>query len=140
MRPIRITSEEKKGYSKFIQDQLQALTIADVNDENILWHYTTADAFLKLINSGALYATQVSCLNDSSEIQYGMNLLRDAFIDIQTDTKDEKDFLSRIIKAIVEGPAASANLVNCCFVICFSGKRDDLSQWRAYSGGENGYA
>src|SRR5262249_51167085 len=97
-------------------------------------------ALLGIVESGTLYATQVSCLNDSTEIRYAAKLVRDAFINLGADTEEEKRFLERIIKVIVEEPAAPTNLPSTWFVTCFSKEKDDLSQWRAYTGGENGYA
>jgi hypothetical protein len=61
-------------------------------------------------------------------------------MNVGADTEEEKRFLERIVKATVEEPAAPTNLPSAWFVTCFSKQKDDLSQWRAYSGGENGYA
>jgi hypothetical protein len=48
-------------------------------------------------------------------------------------------FLERLIKSYVEEDARPHTPTDW-FVTCFSKEKDDLSQWRAYSGGENGYA
>src|SRR5271167_915143 len=135
-----ITPEEMQKYSAFIEEQVKFLKVLEFNNQDVIWHYTTGDALLSVVETGTLYATQVSCLNDSTEIRYGAKLLRDAFMNIQTDATEEKLLLERIIKATVEEPAAPTNLPSAWFVTCFSQEKDDLSQWRAYSGGENGYA
>jgi hypothetical protein len=135
-----ITPEEMQKYSTFIEEQVKLLKVLEINNQDIIWHYTSGDALLGIVETGTLYATQVSCLNDSTEIRYGAKLLRDAFMNIHTDAIEEKVLLERIIKATVEEPAAPANLPSAWFVTCFSKEKDDLSQWRAYSGGENGYA
>jgi hypothetical protein len=70
-------------------------------------------------------------------VLYGEKLLGDAFLNIQADSFEEKHLLERIIK---RAPAVPTNLPSPWFVTCFSKEKDDLSQWRAYSGGENGYA
>jgi hypothetical protein len=114
--------------------------VLEIDPQEIVWHYTTGDALLAIVETGILYATQVSCLNDSTEIQYGARLLRDAFSNIQPDGVEEKRLLDRINKTTVEDPAPSSNLPSPWFVTCFSKEKDDLSQWRAYSWGENGYA
>jgi hypothetical protein len=135
-----VTPEEIQKFNAFIEEQVKFLKVLEFNREEIIWHYTSGDALLGAVETGTLYATQVSCLNDSTEIRYGAKLLRDAFMNIQTDAIEEKLILERIIKNTVEEPAAPPNLPSAWFVTCFSKEKDDLSQWRAYSGGENGYA
>jgi hypothetical protein len=135
-----ITPEEMQKFGAFMEEQVKLLKVLEFNNQDIIWHYTSGDALLGVVETGTLYATQVSCLNDSTEIRYGAKLLRDAFMNIQTDAMEEKLLLERIIKVTVEEPAAPTNLPSAWFVTCFSKEKDDLSQWRAYSGGENGYA
>jgi hypothetical protein len=136
-----ITPGEMQKYNTFITEQINLLKVVEFNNQEVIWHYTSGDALLGIVETGTLYATQVSCLNDSTEIRYSEKLLRDAFMNIRTDDTEEKVLLERIIKTnTVEEPAASTNLGSAWFVTCFSKEKDDLSQWRAYSGGENGYA
>jgi hypothetical protein len=35
-----------------------------------LWHYTTADALIKILETGKIWSTQSQCLNDSLEQKY----------------------------------------------------------------------
>jgi hypothetical protein len=137
-----ITQSERQTFAAFIHAQIQYLKVFEFNNEDIIWHYASGNALLGIIETGTLYATQVSCLNDSTEIRYAAKLVRDAFINLgsNTEEEEEKRFLDRIIKATVEEPAAPTNLPSAWFVTCFSKEKDDLSQWRAYTGGENGYA
>jgi hypothetical protein len=58
-------------------------------------------ALLKIIESGEMYATQVSCLNDSTEMLYAEKSLKDAFLrvgDAVELTDIEKDLLEGIKK------------------------------------------
>lgn len=141
---MTISPEEMQKYVAFIEEQVKFVKVLEINTQEIIWHYTTGDALLNIVESGALYATQVSCLNDSTEVLYGEKLLRDAFINIQTqNTKsmEEAFLLERIMKNISSEPTMPpTNIPSPFFVTCFSKEKDDLSQWRAYSGGENGYA
>jgi Protein of unknown function (DUF2971) len=140
---MTISTEEMQKYVACIEEQVKFVKVLEINNQEIIWHYTTGDALLSIVESGALYATQVSCLNDSTEVLYGEKLLRDAFIDIQTQntkSREEAFILERIIKNIAEEPTTPTNIPSPFFVTCFSKEKDDLSQWRAYSGGENGYA
>jgi hypothetical protein len=137
-----LTEEETKTYAAFITEQLNSLGCLEVNLQDVVWHYTTGDALLSIVASDTLYATQVSCLNDSTELRYAAQLFRDAFLDLKNANTfpEEAPYLERIIKTTAEEPALSPHLPSWWFVTCFSKDKDDLSQWRAYSGSGNGYA
>jgi hypothetical protein len=140
---LPIKPEDNEKYQAFIQEQVTLLGALDVKGEDTFWHYTSGQSLLSIVESGKLYATQVSCLNDSTEIRYGSKLLRDAYLQIQTKGSlppDETHVLEEVVKALVDNPATPSHAPSQWFVTCFSKRRDDLSQWRAYSGGENGYA
>jgi hypothetical protein len=79
-----LTEEETKSYAAFVDEQLNALGCREVTPQEIIWHYTTGDALLSIVQSDTLYATQASCLNDSTELRYALQLLRDAFLDLKT--------------------------------------------------------
>ena len=128
-----------------------ALSLADIPpvntkvalpEGNILWHYTSGDALLGIIKSHSIWATQLQCLNDNSEYRYPFSLLAEV-LDLRPGRtevfqENERSFLSYLGKRFREPPRFYGD----CFVTCFSGRADDLSQWRAYGGpqGENGYA
>jgi hypothetical protein len=136
-----LTEEETNSYAAFVDEQLKALGVLEVKQQDVLWHYTTGDALLSIVQSDTLYATQVSCLNDSTEIRYAAQLFRDAFLDIKTTnsySEEQAPHLERMIKATGEESALSLHLSSWWFVTCFSKEKDDLSQWRAYSGSNSG--
>ena len=137
-----LTEEERKKYVDYINGQVTALNCLKVEDDDIIWHYTTGNSLLSIVESGSIYATQVLSLNDSSEVRYGQHLIRDAFLTVRSAEDSlppvEAEFLERLIKNSVELDAP--NRPSDWFVTCFSREKDDLSQWRAYGGGENGFA
>jgi hypothetical protein len=138
-----ISNEDRQKYIDFIQEQVNLLQSLDIKGDTALWHYTTGESLLNIIESGKLFATQVSCLNDSTEIRYGSKLLRDSLLSVRTTKQlplEESHLLERLIKGLVDEPDTPSHAPSPWFVTCFSERRDDLSQWRAYSGGENGYA
>ena len=140
-----ITQEEEAKYLQFLQEQVNTLEclVGDADRNQFVWHYTTGDALISIIESGTIYATQVSCLNDSTEVRYGENLLRDAFINLQDNCphgEGARQLLERILKANNGENDSREKMPSDWFVACFSKEKDDLSQWRAYGGGENGFA
>ena len=109
--------------------------------EKIVWHYTSGPGLISIIESGTLYSTQVSCLNDATEIRYAASKLREALSSMLPGMKTEDPttkFLERYIELLHDNDAVPNNVALPYFVSCFSTLEDDLSQWRSYSGGENG--
>jgi len=129
-------------YFPFIQTLLDQLDWQP-DPEKIVWHYTSGPGLISIIETGTLYSTQVSCLNDATEIRYAASKLREALSSMLPDMKAEDytaKFLERYIELLHDDDAAPNNVGLPYFVSCFSTLEDDLSQWRSYSGGENGYA
>src|ERR1700732_5202949 len=40
-----------------------------------LYHYTTGDNLIRIIESGKLWSTQITCLNDTAEVRYAVEEL-----------------------------------------------------------------
>jgi hypothetical protein len=103
-----------------------------------LYHYTTGNGLIEIIKSGELWATHVACLNDSSELLYPIELLRvKVRKKLQSPASPELGF---VLKQMEEGLSTPTIHTEGRFIVCFSEDGDDLSQWRAYGGGEGGYA
>lgn len=103
-----------------------------------LYHYTIGDNLIRIIESQELWATQAACLNDTTELTYAADQLRLAVMRKNLSATGTKigTFRSRLAELLLNPSPETAGT----FVTCFSEKRDDLSQWRSYSGGEGGYA
>ena len=129
-----------------------------------LLHYTTQAGLRGILSSGCLWATDASCLNDSSEITH--------FFDVRLGELVEKEVHKYVIE-LARAPAALAEMareggiekivkveanlmlsrlrlvtlsMNRPFVLSLSGSSDPqvqssglLSQWRGY-GNDGGYA
>ena len=111
--------------------------------ELIVWHYTSGHGLLSIIESGTLFSTQVSCLNDATEIRYAASKLREALaVTVQEMDKGDsaQAFVERYIELLQDDDAIPNSVGLPYLVSCFTTLEDDLSQWRSYGGGENGYA
>jgi hypothetical protein len=116
-----------------------------VRSSNHSVDYTTGPGLLGMVESGTIYATQVACLNDSTEIRYTFKLYRDALAELKDKNSEDGDagrFLAKLLDSSSDDPAIPSHGPSRFFVACFSRLEDDLNQWRAYSevGGENGYS
>jgi hypothetical protein len=130
-----ITTEDFAAYERWCAPHVAAFNPIPSGP---LYHYTTGNGLIDIIRSGELWATQVACLNDSSELLYPIELLHS-----KVDTMSKSPIsleVSFLLKQIEEGLSASTIHTEGRFLACFSEDGDDLSQWRAYGGGEGGYA
>ena len=101
---------------------------------NTLYHYTSQDAFLKIMESKSLLASNILLLNDKSEIKHGIGVL-EKYIENQKITKKQKDKL--IIQLYKEQSIFNRFTI---FTFSLSEDGDRLSQWRGYTGNKPGYA
>jgi len=138
-----VLQEDRARYDEFIEKQLKTLKSVDFYPEKTLWHYTSGTGLLGIIESGALFATQVACLNDSTEVRYASAIFRDALVSARKKHSGDAQIdqlLQRITDELIDDPSKPTHAPSWYFVACFSEHENDLSQWRAYCGGENGYA
>lgn len=138
-----VLQDDIKVYDEFLKKQVEALQALNFKGDKILWHYTNGAGLQAILESGAIYATQVSCLNDSSEIRYGSSLFKNALIALlpkYAGNAEVESGLKDYIKLLEEEPDHPNHAPSPFFVTCFSEEEDDLTQWRSYCGGENGYA
>lgn len=98
-----------------------------------LYHYTTASGMLGILRSGQLWATNISYLNDYSEVQYGYEVLREAAAELKPAGELSSSFFAELFTAPTDVSDPSE-----VYVSCFCEEPDILSQWRAY-GDETGY-
>ena len=95
---------------------------------NMICHYTSAKGLLGILSSGILRATNYSYLNDSSEIIYGYEIVKEIIeYGIKKESRFRKEFLELLL-VLFESKIMLADM----YVTCFSKNGDQLSQWRAY--------
>ncbi len=101
-----------------------------------IWHYTTSPGLSGILDSGTLFATNVLYLNDATEYR----LLTEVAAEITSAELggEFSDLLSIAIRKVVS--ERSLRELPPVYVACVSQAGDQLSQWKGYSRGENGYA
>lgn len=92
---------------------------------DIIYHYTSLETLIHIVEKQTLWATNSRFLNDREEYIHGVKLL----------TKTLENFINRenfeIIKALIPGLEKISKINH--FITCFSRNGDLLSQWRAYA-------
>lgn len=98
-----------------------------------LYHYTSGQGLLGILDSGDLNCTNLLYMNDSSEMDYGRAIVRRTCEDLRAVSPAVQPFLTHLLRNI-EQPDFHY------YVTCFCEKPDLLSQWRAYGGQAAGYS
>lgn len=100
----------------------------------VLYHYTTQAGLLGILESNCLWATAAQYLNDSSEYEYGLQLIADRLSSTAKEAVDETVAakLAEIAKDLSPFPGVC--------VVSLTKDGDLLSQWRAYGGRAGGVA
>ena len=110
-----------------------------------LYHYTSLENFVNILNSNELWMTEVRFLNDNSELNYAISnyyeniqqILANKVKIIQKFRDYESDFdeqsLNELINILHEFLKKVHKLHSYSFVFSFSEKGDLLSQWRGYT-------
>ena len=70
--------------------------IPDIPEDTIIYHYTSPEGILGIIESNSLWATDINYLNDSSELRYIYGLVERI---VKAKRKEwNPDFCTRILK------------------------------------------
>lgn len=98
----------------------------------ILWHYTSLEAAIQILNTQTMRATHYAFLNDRDEIKKGWEILEqevNLMLESNSDSIDDMEkcrITGELIKSI-EGKDFDL------FIISFSEVEDSLSQWMGYT-------
>lgn len=105
----------------------------------LLWHYTTQNGLLGILQSGKFWASHIAYLNDSRELHYAVDLFS-TVLDEHVKKTGIKPEYPKMVQGYIGYIAKMTGQLGGPFVVSFSLKENDLSQWRAYSGSGVGYA
>jgi hypothetical protein len=105
---------------------------------DVLYHYTTANGLLGILRTSTLWASNLTCMNDFSELRYATNLIDKelrAALEL-SDCELSKHLLSNEDVSPFSAISHKYSVYACCF--CKEG--NSLSQWRAYAEKAAGYS
>jgi hypothetical protein len=135
--PITFTPEEDKAYGEFVFHHTKRLIVRPIPAR--VFHYTSGQGLIGILESGTLRATQIACMNDAKELTHSADELNKVIDERRAAGKlgaDADFILTKMQKQLLDSGAETSG----AFIACFTEQEDDLSQWRAYGGGEGGYA
>lgn len=151
--PVISTDEPLKRLSEYDQSAVQSASAAlsrisefhysrEITvpkprpSKGFLFHYTTTEGLKGIIEKNELWATSAYFLNDSTEIIYGCQILKEALEEWIARNQCPEESLSlglaRQLKEAFGEHLLNMKLVKPIFLCCFCEDDNVLSQWRAY--------
>src|SRR4051794_1170002 len=119
---------------RLLPPSMQAHLRTPVPDQ--LWHYTSMHGMHAVLEHGEMYATDARFLNDREELIHAAKFA-DQLIQRQPYPQVVIDFVRQHVADWFRILLSLKNPYRK-YVTCFSSRRDDLSQWRAYGAGSAG--
>ncbi len=126
MDPLEVPAELERACAPISRRAFASRIVT--NDTSLLFHYTNADALIKIVRSGKLWATNFRFLNDLSEVRYGLDLANELLDSEIEGCNDE--FRDRVRKSMND---SFSNGAVTPYVVSFCDRGDLLSQWRIYA-------
>lgn len=132
-----------QGVCQEIESRFKELTAAEVTAEadelrgvrgDVLYHYTSADGLLGIIQTREIWATNVLYLNDSSELSDGAESLTSELDSTPLSAWADDDFASMALSSYSKDAPVDH------FVVSFCENGNLLSQWRGYGASSTGYS
>lgn len=102
----------------------------------MLYHYTSGEGLIGIIESRAVWASDIRFLNDSREYALAVELVRTRLEARLREVRSRYD--AALYQVLLENIGLTS--VNHVYVTSFSQEGDQLSQWRAYCPSNGGYA
>jgi hypothetical protein len=128
--------EQKEALWQAMRGELKA-AYADIRRSTSpkLFHYTTTQAAISIVERGELWATHFRYLNDPREFIEG----EQAFLKALTMTQERRPRRADVLDPLCERyDQHSLSNKTDSYVVSFSTRPDSLSQWRAYAAGGTG--
>lgn len=99
----------------------------------LVWHYTDEAGLRGILSSNRIWASPPESLNDSSELTYGIQLVRDLWNSDKATFRPSDPGAGEYIDRVL-GEGWEELLRGSTFIACASSVPDMLSQWRSYAG------
>jgi hypothetical protein len=95
-----------------------------------LHHYTSVDALLSILQTQSLWATNIRYLNDSSESELGLSLMREVVEEARSNSSGvDLEILGFLAEWLDSRGFENASV----YVLSLSTAHNQLSQWRGYT-------
>lgn len=112
-----------------IADSIASAGTTQIKPQDVVFHYTSAESFEKILRAGKIWLTNAACVNDHHELSYPVRIARDVLGEIAVG---EDEPTKSLLHELAEGLDAHSGLFGEYYIGSFSLEGNLLSQWRAY--------
>lgn len=121
------------------QDKMVEIPGSAASAHEVVWHHTTVEGLLGMVQNRELWASSPAGLNDASEMLYGSRVLSGCWADLRTEGPSGVNLVS--VEAIdrILGSDGESLARRSVYFLCATANDDSLNQWMHYSG-RQGYA
>lgn len=127
------SAQEDREVVEEVLGSISYLTAYRPEDNEIIYHYCDANAFMSITQNRELWFSDVFAMNDFQEMHWGYGVFEAAASQLLEEIP--REFIDQI-NIVVHGTGNNILPLICCF----SRDGDVLSQWRAYAQDGKGYA
>jgi len=104
-------------------------------DNPIIYHYTDQTGLEGILNGSNLWMTDHRHLNDTGEVQFGLQQLQQVLAEFEDTFSSSED-----LKKIYDLLSGETIRFSPMYVTCFSNNGDNLTMWRSYADEGKGFA
>lgn len=101
--------------------------------DEIVYHYTSQDAFLNIMREKTLRFSNVHYMNDAQEFSHILSLIKVALEEQLGSGGNNEALFQAVVNQV-------SKLHRDIYACCFSCNMNDLNQWRAYGNSSPGYS
>jgi hypothetical protein len=110
--------------------------VADEDCPPVVYHYTSMDVLLKIVEHRGIWATNARFLNDISERDHFIDLVATSMESFRGTSDDA--MIDRLVHGFSSYRHHRPGFCEIPFIASFSSEQDSLAQWRAYCPHGNG--
>ena len=110
-----------------------------VEESELVYHYTNTHGLQGIIANKAIWATDVWYMNDTREATFGLDVIEAFLTSKRSDKDDRTDEFAVFCIGLIQSLRGQHSKIPGSLISCFSKNADQLSQWRAY-GADSGFS
>ena len=112
---------------KTFWNEIRRLRLGTTSAPPLIFHYTSLEGFVGIVQNRSLWLSDYSYLNDKHELMYGVEIIREVIAEMLQATPN-----STVAELLHTWDKEIAIPTHRVCIASFSSDNDSLSQWRAY--------
>ncbi len=116
------------GVPKVISNEARRNGLIPETHADLIYHYTSVEGLFGIAQSGQVWLSDYSYLNDTRELSHGVDLV----VEVIDDFLRSESRVEEVVSLLQQWKVDLKSPVHRVCIASFSASGDSLSQWRAY--------